>query len=201
MTVNPNYCSGIITNNSIEEKIEKSNASKPIGFGQNSEASKPKELASKEAVQGTRAMVMAQILVGSDLKPNTTQKEYINRLIKQGKIPNKHFFIEKDDCGYACHVIEVNSNGEKIKEVRFFDGGNIGCSFYNPKTQKRYKSLETLDGKLHISYNDVITGEPLCDELYRPDGSLERNAFYKKTPKGETSINGEYQIYGIEGTP
>lgn len=193
MAVNPNYRSGVLYNNSFEEKVQKSNVSKPTDFAQNSETPKPKEFASKEFAHATRATAMAQILIGSDLKPNMTQRDYVNRLIKQGKIPNKHFFID----GYW--VVELNAEGERIKEVRFFDDGNIGCSFYNPKTQKRYKTLETLDGKLHISYNDAVTGEPLLDESYLQDGSLERNAFYKKTPEGEKSINGKYQIYGIEG--
>lgn len=70
MAINPNY-SSILYNKSIEGKIEKSNTSKPIGFGQNCETSEQKELASKEAASATRAAAMAQILVGSTLKPNS----------------------------------------------------------------------------------------------------------------------------------
>lgn len=192
MAVNPNYRSGILYNNSFEEKVEKSNVSKPIDFVQNSEAPKTKELASKEFAHATRATAMAQILVGSDLKPNITQREYVNKLIKQGLIPNKHFFIKNYDYGSGSYIIEVNNDGEKIKEIRFGaedNEGGVACSFYNPKTQQRYKAIETLNGELHISINDPQTGEPLLDEKYRPDGSLEFCAVYKKCEKLDPSID------------
>lgn len=159
------------------------------------------ELVSKNYADASRSMAMAQILYGAEIKPNTTQKEYVDNLIKKGKIPNKDFFIKKLENRSKTYVSEVNKKGERIKEVSFFDDGNIGCKFYNPSNQKPYKALETLDGKLHISYNETTTGDPVCDEVYRSDGSLERNAFYKKTPKGETSPNGDYIISGIENPP
>lgn len=170
--------------------------SNPIGLDEKTE--QKSELASKDYADATRAMAMAQILSGSDIKPKMTQNEYVDKLMKKGKIPNKDFYIKNLENTSNTYVLEVNKKGERIKEVHFFEDGNIGCKFYNPQNQKIYKALETLDGKLHISYNEVLTGEPLCDELYSPDGTLETNTFYKKTPKGETSVNGDYIISGIK---
>jgi len=138
------------------------------------------EVISKNYADATRAMAMAQILSGTHIKPNMTQKEYVEKLIKSGKIINKDFYVNGNVSGALNVVFEVNEKGERVKEISFFDGGDIGCKFYNPSTQKVYKSLETLDGKLHVSYNQGETEEPLLDELYSQDGSLKSHYFYKK---------------------
>lgn len=159
------------------------------------------EIASKECSYATRSMAMAQILVGSEIKPNMTQTDYINNLIKQGKIPDKHFYIKANDLGNKNIVVELNSKGLRTKEVTFYENNEIGCIFYNPQTQKKYKAIQTSEGKLHISYDDPTTGDPVCDEIYRSDGSLERNAFYKKIPNAEIPNETDYHVSGIDLPP
>ena len=194
---NINSVNSNLNNYKVPFKGENNSAiSNPLSS--NKEQKQQKELASNECAQGTRATAMAQILIGTDIKPGTTQKEYIDKLIKQGKIPNKDFYIANKDFGSSSHIIEVNNKGKRIKEVRFYDDGKIACNFINPKTQKTYKSIETFENKLLVANNDPITEEPLLDEVYKTDGSLESNAFYKKTPNGETSVNGKYQITGVD---
>lgn len=157
------------------------------------------EIVSKEYADATKATAMAQIMSGVDLKAGMTYMDYVDKLMKQGKIPTKDFNVKTTEAGLN-YVEELNQKGEKIKEVAFFEDG-IGCKFYNPKNQKVYKTLESHNGKLYISNNNVDTGEPVLDELYNSDGSLESNAFYKKCEKGETSINGDYKITGIGFVP
>lgn len=65
MAVNTNYRSGILNNNTFEEKVEKSNISKPINSAQNSEIPRSKDLASKELAYATRATAMAQAFMGN----------------------------------------------------------------------------------------------------------------------------------------
>lgn len=171
-------------------KGEASNAvSNPIN-----EEIKP-EIVGKNYADATKSIAMAQILVGNDIKPNMNYMDYVDKLMKQGKCPIKDFIVKTTEKSFV--ITELNPNGNKTKEISFFDDGNIGCKLYNPKTQKVYKTLETLNGKLHIAYNDK-SGKPVLDEVYRSDGSLERNAVYKKCEKSETSVNGNYNITGIE---
>jgi hypothetical protein len=203
MTVNSNYCSGFIYNNPVGSKIEKSNVSSPIGFGQGVEKPQATELASKELAYASKATAMAQIMIGSNLKYNSTAEEYVNQLIKKGKVPNKDFIVEKK--AECTSVTELNADGKKIKEVRLEnkdDRVGATCIFYNPENQVKYKAVQlTPYGEFAISLDDPKTGEPLIDELYRSDGSLKSNAYYKKLPEGQTSINGKYDIYGIEPSP
>ena len=187
-----------LNKNKVLFKSEHYNAtSDPI---QEKEMVQQEEFASKEGALATRATGMAQLLMGNGIRLNMTQRNYVNNLIKQGKIPNKHFYVKNQNNGSLPIVTEVNSKGERIKEVLFYKDGNIGCSFYNPNTQERYKALETSEGKLHISNNNSLTGEPLSDEVYRRDGSLEDTAFYKKTPEGQISANGDYVISSLDGS-
>lgn len=165
------------------------------------------EIVSRQYADATKSAAMAQILTDSDIKPGITPVEYVNSLIKKGKIQDKDFCVvkgESDSIGKdTTTVIELNKKGQKIKDVIFWSdvqGGGLGVRLYSPSTQKIYKALELNNGKLEVLYNDT-KGEPVLDEVYKGDGKLERNAIYQKCEKGETSINGDYKITGIELPP
>lgn len=174
----------------------------------NEEPAQQQELASKEYAYATRATAMAQIKLGG-VNQNTTKEEYINTLINQGKVQNKDFIVLQDEAGTVgentTRVIELNNKRQEVKRVIFWSkeqGGGVGVRFVNPETQQCYKALEyASSGGVEVAYSDPITGEALIDESYRPDGSLKASAYYKKTPTGETSVNGDYIIYGVDGPP
>lgn len=203
MAVNPNYYSGVVCNNPAISSNKSSHMSNPVGFGQSLDTAQPKELASKELAQATRAQAMAQIMIGSNLKYNSMAQEYVDQLIKKGKVPDKDFIVEKKP--EFTSVVELNADGKKVKEVRLEhkdDRCGTACIYYNPENGVKYKAIAmSPDGKMHVSYDDTKTGEPLIDERYYSDGSLELNAIYKKLPEGQTGINGKYDIYGIESLP
>lgn len=163
------------------------------------------EIVSKEYADATKATAMAQILAGGDLKPGMTYMDYVDKLIKKGKIQGKDFFIEENPTNSygksSTWIKELNPKGQRIKETIFWsepEGSGVEIRLYDPKTQEVYKALEMQNGKLHIAYNDK-NGKALLDEVYRSGGSLERNAVYKKCGKCETS--GDYNITGIELPP
>jgi len=178
--------------------IESNATSNPINS--NDDTGQMQELASKELSTASKATAMAQIMTGSRLKYDTTRNEYVAQLLKQGKIPNKHFQVE--DGEKFASVKEINSKGQRIKEVHFPNIAperGVSCAFYNPNTQQKYKAIEyTTDGGFSVALNNPTTGEPIADELYRSDGSLADYVVYDKCEKGETSVNGKYKISGIE---
>lgn len=175
--------------------------SKPNDFDKVKEFREDRALMSKELGYATKATAMAQVLMGSNLKFTTTPKEYINSLIKQGKIPNKHFYTGESE--NSEWVTELNSEGEKTKEVRFFKGYEdlppwVGCVFYNPKTQHEYKSIEfKQDGGVSISHEDPKSGRPIRIEKYRPDGSIERIRNCEKMEDTNISKGGKINKHKI----
>lgn len=203
MAVNSNYYSGVVSSGAVSSSIKSSYMSNPVGFGQNPEMAQPNELASKELAQATKATAMAQIIMGSDLKYNSTAGEYINQLIKKGKVSGKDFIVEKKD--EFTSVTELNADGKRIKEVRLEHKDNrcgTACIFYNPENGMKYKAVALNPyGEFAISFDDPKSGEPLVDEIYRSDGSLKYYDVYKKLPEGQTGINGKYDIYGLEAPP
>lgn len=168
------------------------------------EMQQQRELASKECAYATRATAMAQILTGNNLKYTTTPKEYVDGLIKQGKIPNKHFYIQDENmyeepCKFAS-VVELNSDGERIKETCFcrdnkYSGSWVSQRFFNPKYDQEYKCVTyQKDGGISIqNYNTI--GECLMDSyVYRADGSLEYYENYV-TDEGVHLSKGRKETY------
>lgn len=157
------------------------------------EMQQQRELASKECAYATRATAMAQILTGSNLKYTTTPKEYVDGLIKQGKIPNKHFYVQDDTVAEApckvTRVVELNSDGERMKETVFcrdnkYSGSWTEQYFYNPKYDHEYKSVTyEKDGGISLQNYDVLGGIIIDTHVYRADGSLEYYENYQ-TDKG-----------------
>ena len=175
--------------------------SKPDDFEKVQEFRHQREVMSKECAYATRATAMAQVLMGNNLKFTTTPDEYVAQLTKQGKIPDKHFYIV--DSKTSTGVVELNSDGEKTKEVTFFKGYDnlppwVGCKFYNPKTQNEYKSIEYhQDGGVQISNGNPITGAPTNIQMYRPDGSLEYNRDIEKDSETHISKGGKLTTYKL----
>ena len=103
-----------------------------------------KDFASKPYAACTRANALAQIHSGNILRADMTPKEYINLLIKQGQVPDKHFKYHQTDTGYE--ISEINSNKEVTKKVIFnkpeYDSDTpVICKYYTPDTGRQFKEV------------------------------------------------------------
>lgn len=149
--------------------------------------SNPSAGISKEYSAASRALALGQITAENTLKSDTKPEDYIKTLLKQGKIPNKNFSIEKDE--KVTSIKELNSDGKIIKEVVFWDDESkksVDCLFCNPDTRQIYKSVTYhADGYVTTSTNDPKTGAPICNEAFNPDGNLMDRFTYNKLKKGE----------------
>jgi hypothetical protein len=195
---NLNAISTNLNNSKVPFKDEGKSISNPINKDDKIEPKQ--ELVSKDYANATKATAMAQILMDNDIKPNMTYTEYIDKLMKRGKIQNKDFKVTTVAESFV--IEELNQKGQVIKETIFADekhNNDIIVKLRNPNNQKVYKAFEyTSDGNLVVAYNNPITGGPLLDEAYNADGSLKNYAMYRKCNKGETSINGDYIISGVD---
>jgi len=167
-----------------------------------------RELASKECAYATKATAMAQILTGNSLKYSTTPEEYSNDLIKQGKLPNKNFYVtpSEDEKGNGTYtkITELNSEGEKVKETVFVRDNKYSGSwneqyFYNPKYCERpYKGIAyKKDGSVVMNNSNVATNKPTDSYSYRPDGSLEYYHDYKNDKGTHISKDGKITSYDL----
>lgn len=172
------------------------------------EMEQQRELASKECAYATRATAMAQVLTGSNLKYTTTPKEYTDGLIKQGKIPNKHFYVEEDtvyeEPCKVTRVVELNTDGERMKETVFcrdnkYSGSWVEQYFYNPKYGHEYKSVTyKKDGGVQINNSNAVTGRIIDANVYRPDGSLEYYENYETNEGVHLSKGRKETHYDLE---
>lgn len=201
MIVFGNYNSGIAQTNGVQKKPETSEVLIPNDSKKIDELKHQRELMSKECAYATKATAMAQVLMGTKLKFTTTPDEYNAQLIKQGKIPNKDFYVQKDEI--ATSFVELNSDGEKTKEVSFLkwsDGqSRVDCKFYNPKTQKEYKSVEYhQDGGVFITNGNPLSGRLTTSDKYRSDGSLEYHRDMDKMTDTHVSKGGKITTFSLE---
>lgn len=121
-----------------------------------------KDFASKPYAACTRANAMAKIHAGNVLRADMTPKEYINVLIKQGQVPDKHFKYRQTDTGYE--ISEINSYKEVTKKVIFnkpeFDSDNpVVCKYYTPDTGRQFKEVRyRSDGEIETrtDYEDIF---------------------------------------------
>lgn len=79
----------------------------------------------------------------NNLRPDMTAKEYMNILIKQGQVPEKHFkYQRKDDCEV---VTELNSYRDVVKRVIFDTSDNndtpVISKYYNPDSGELFKEV------------------------------------------------------------
>lgn len=181
----------------------KGNSADPVSVPMDKaeELKQQNELASKECAYATKATAMAQILTGNDFKYSTTVEDYEKSLIKQGKIPNKHFFVESVDdinSGTYTRVVERNSDGEKTKETTFCRDNKHSSSwneqsFYSPKNKRcPYKSINyTKDGCVEMTNYNIAEEEAIDFYIYRPDGSLGYYHNYKNKKGMSISKDGK----------
>ncbi len=117
------------------------------------------DFASKPYAACTRSNAMAKIHAANVLRPDMTPKEYINLLIKQGQVPDKHFKYRQTDTGYE--ISEINSYKEVTKKVIFnkpeYDSDTpIVCKYYTPESGRQFKEVR-----------------------YRSDGQIETKTDYE----------------------
>ena len=115
-----------------------------------------KDFASQTYSTCVSSNAQANIRQLNNLRPDLTSREYINILIKQGQVPEKHFKYRKD--GNKEYISELNGNKETVKQVIFSSGGAetpVISRYYNPETGMVFKEV-----------------------LYHKNGKTETKTFY-----------------------
>lgn len=147
-----------------------------------------KDFASVPYAQCTRANAFAQIRENNVLRADMTPKEYINILIKQGQVPNKHFYYRQTDTG--CEINEINSHKELTKQVIFnkpdFDPEvPIICKYYTPETNRQFREVQyRADGEVKVinSYEDDFDENIAQEQLEKLEELKSRPPRPKPTP-------------------
>jgi len=121
----------------------------------------------------------------NNLRSDMTAKEYINILIKQGQVPEKHFKYQKTDDSEI--ITELNSNKDVVKRVIFNSDDSetpVVSRYYNPESGEIFKIVKyNSDGQI-----DVKTYMEPIGELY---GNYEAAAVQNNAtvPINSTTIN------------
>jgi len=121
-----------------------------------------KDFASKPFASCTRSGAFAKIRSNNVLRADLTPREYIDILIKQGQVPDKHFKYGKTDTGYE--ISENNSFGEVTKCVIFNDESEVPvvAKYFTPDTGRQFKEVRYhANGKVetHTNYEDIFIDE------------------------------------------
>ncbi len=133
-----------------------------------------KDFASKPYADCTRATAFANINSNNKLRANMTPKEYINLLIKQGQVPDKHFTYKQTDSGYE--ISEINSFKEVTKRVIFNKPEHdkdvrIVCKYYTPDTGRQFKEVRyRTDGEVETKTeyeNDLLNENETIEQLQK----------------------------------
>lgn len=132
-----------------------------------------KDFASKPYAACTRANAMARIHTGNVLRADMTPKEYINILIKQGQVPDKHFKYRQHENYYE--ISEINSYNEVTKRVHFnkpeYDSETpVVCKYYTPETGRQFKEVRyRADGEIETKtdYEDVFSENLAIEQMDR----------------------------------
>lgn len=130
-----------------------------------------KDFASKPYAACTRANAMAKIHSGNVLRADMTPKEYINLLIRQGQVPDKHFRYHQTDTGYE--ISEINSYKEVTKKVIFnkpeYDSETpVVCRYYTPDTGRQFKEVRyRADGEVEtkVDYEDFFDETDTIEQM------------------------------------
>ena len=118
----------------------------------------------------TRANAMAAINSGTILRADMTPKEYINLLIRQGQVPDKHFTYQQTDNGYE--ISELNSYKEITKKV-IFNNPEINkevpiiCKYFTPDSGRQFREIRyRSDGEIETinNYEDIFHDETIAME-------------------------------------
>ena len=121
-----------------------------------------KDFASKPFASCTRSGAMAKIRSNNVLRADLTPREYIDILIRQGQVPDKHFSYGKTDSGYE--ISENNSFGEVTKRVIFNEKCEVPvvAKYYTPDTGRQFKEVRyRADGEIETKtdYEDIFIDE------------------------------------------
>ena len=80
------------------------------------------------------------------LRPDMTSREYINILIKQGQVPEKHFKYQKYDTREV--ITELNGNKDIVKQVIFDNVAEseipVSSRYFNPDTGIVVKEVQSI---------------------------------------------------------
>lgn len=127
-----------------------------------------KDFASKTYSSSVCANAQANIRQLNYLRPDITSREYINILIKQGQVPEKHFKYQKYDTREI--ITELNSNKDIVKQVIFdSDTGNsvpVTSRYFNPDTGIVVKEVQ-----------------------YHKNGKVDTKTFYDDMEKSDDVLN------------
>ena len=127
-----------------------------------------KDFASKPYAACTRSNAMAAINCGTILRADMTPKEYINLLIRQGQVPDKHFTYKETDSGYEIN--ELNSHKETTKKVIFNNQETnskipIICKYFTPDSGRQFKEIQYhSNGEIKTinDYEDILQDETIA---------------------------------------
>ena len=93
-----------------------------------------KDFASQAYSTSVSSNAQANIRRLNNLRPDISLREYINILIKQGQVPEKHFKYRKSDENEI--ITELNSNKDIVKQVIFDSNPEssipVTSKYYNP---------------------------------------------------------------------
>lgn len=124
----------------------------------------------------------------NNLRPDMTAKEYINILIKQGQIPEKHFKYQNNEDGEI--ITELNSNRDVVKRVIFNAADEktpVISRYYNPDSGEMVKEVKyRLDGETEIKNLCPSIDELLCDEEKTETPQIQEYAY---VPIKRRSVN------------
>lgn len=136
------------------------------------------EIVSKDYGEASKAVAMAQIMIGEKITNKTTPEEYIAKLTKQGKQINKDFKV--DNLGKNSTFIDIlNPQGQTVKSIQFseynfFENSppqkTVSVRYVNPNSHEAYKRVcFDENGEAVLNYNDPITGNMLTSERLDKD--------------------------------
>lgn len=169
-----------------------------------------KDFASVPYAACTRANALASIRAGNVLRADMTPKEYINLLIKQGQVPDKHFKYYQTDTGYE--IAEINSFKEITKKVIFnkpeYNSETpIICKYYTPDTGRQFKEVSyRANGKVDTKteYEDFFDESETIEQMEKLEAlkkagpqalpiGREENPFGQEPPDLPSTI-GEHRL-------
>lgn len=112
----------------------------------------------------TKALALANINSLKILRADMTPREYINILIKQGQVPDKHFKYRQLESAYE--ITELNSSKDPVKQVLFYSpNGNgdvsVECKYFTPDSGRCFKLVQY---KKDGTVNTITDFENIYDE-------------------------------------
>lgn len=161
----------------IQNKLDK-NAEGSVTSQVQSPISVSPEMVSKEYGNASKAVAMAQIMIGEKITNKTTPEEYIAKLIKQGKQIDKDFKVDNDS-EHSTFIDILSPKGQIVKSLQFskFNYGadsspkySVSVRYINPNSNEAYKRVYLdWDGEVVLDNNDPLTGDMVSSERFDKD--------------------------------